>query len=177
MTPYHTFFYLLAAIITSATALTIRSRNLVHAVIYLVVSFMGTALLFYLLGAPMLAALEVIIYAGAIMVLFLIIIMLIQVDEHDGVADLLKRSCWAIGLCGAAFGIVGVWLYRNPGSLFPLQAAMVSPRQFGAYIFEHYWLAVEVVSFLLFVALVGAFYLSKGTMTNSPDSLAERAER
>jgi NADH-quinone oxidoreductase subunit J len=162
MTLFHTLFYLLAAVITMATALTIRSRNLVHAVVYLVVSFMGTALLFYLLGAPMLAALEVIIYAGAIMVLFLIIIMLIQVDVHDGEAVRLKQPLLAVGICGVFFGLTGTWIYHNPGSLTTLQAAMVSPREFGATIFERYWLAVEAVSFLLFVALVGAFYLSKG---------------
>ena len=170
-------FYLLAAIITLATMLTICSRNLVHAVVYLVISLLGTAMLFYLLGAPMLAALEVIIYAGAIMVLFLIVIMLVQVDEQGGASTLLRQAFFAIGAGGASLGLVALWLYRNPGSLFPLQAAMVSPKEFGAFIFENYWLAVEVVSFLLFVALVGAFYLSKGKMTNRPGTLPVEEER
>lgn len=167
MTGYSGFFYLLAVIITVATALTITSRNLVYAVVYLIISFLGTALLFYLLGAPMLAALEVIIYAGAIMVLFLIIIMLMQVDEQDGLASLLNQCFFVIAVCGTAFSIVLVLLYGNPGSFFPLQAAMAAPRQFGAFIFQKYWLAVEVVSFLLLVALVGALYLSRSKSDES----------
>ena len=161
MTVYSGFFYLLSAIIMMATALTINSRNLVYAVVYLIISFLGTALLFYLLGAPMLAALEVIIYAGAIMVLFLIIIMLIQVDVQGGLSFLLKQWFFVIAVCGTAFCLAMLMLYGNPGSFFPLQAARVSPRQFGVFIFQKYWLAVEVVSFLLFVALVGALYLSR----------------
>jgi NADH-quinone oxidoreductase subunit J len=161
MTVYGGFFYLLATMITVATTLTIISRNLVHAVIYLIISFLGTALLFYLLGAPMLAALEVIIYAGAIMVLFLIIIMLIQVDKQDGPAFLLGQCFFVIAVGGTAFSLVLILLYSNHSSLFPLQAAMAAPRQFGAFLFHKYWLAVEIVSFLLLVALVGALYLSR----------------
>ncbi len=162
MTIYTTLFTLLAAIITGATALTICSRNLVHAVVYLVISFLGTGLLYFMLGAPMLAALEVIINAGAIMVLFLIVIMLVRIDEQSGMGALLRQALFVIGAGGTSFFLVAFWLYRNPGSLFPLTTAMVSPKAFGAFVFEHYWLAVEVVSFLLFVALVGAFYLSRG---------------
>lgn len=161
MTGYGGFFYLLAGMITVATALAITVRNLVHAVVYLIISFLGTAMLFYLLGAPMLAALEVIIYAGAIMVLFLIIIMLIQIDDQGGRAALLHQGFFVIAVMGTAFSVVLLLLYGNPGSFFPLAAAMADPRQFGAFIFERYWLAVEIVSFLLFVALVGALYLSR----------------
>lgn len=173
MTLYGGFFYLLAAIITVATALTVTSRNLVHAVVYLVISFLGTALLFYLLGAPMLAALEGIIYAGAIMVLFLIIIMLMQIDEQDGRVSLLNQGFFVIAVCGTAFCIVLVLLYGNPGSFVPLQAAMAGPRQFGVFIFQKYWLAVEVVSFLLFVALVGALYLGRSA-SGQPENGTKR---
>ena len=162
MTAYSGFFYLLATIITVATALTITSRHLVYAVVYLIISFLGTAMLFYLLGAPMLAALEVIIYAGAIMVLFLIVIMLMRVDAPEGPGTAIgKQLPFVIGGCGTAFVMIMLMLSGNPGSLFNLQAAMVEPRQFGAFIFQKYWLAVEIVSFLLFVALVGALYLSR----------------
>lgn len=161
MTIYSGLFYLLAVLITGATALTITSRNLVHAVVYLIISFLGTGLLYYLLGAPMLAALEVIIYAGAIMVLFLIIVMLMRVDQQEGQSELVRQGFFVIAVGGTGFSIVMILLFANPGSVFPLQTAMAGPRQFGAFIFEKYWLAVEVVSFLLLVALVGALYLSR----------------
>ena len=78
MTLYSVIFYVLAALILVSTGLAITRRNLVHAVVYLVISFFGSAMLFYLFGAPLLAAFEVIIYAGAIMVLFLFVIMMIK---------------------------------------------------------------------------------------------------
>jgi NADH-quinone oxidoreductase subunit J len=77
MTLYSIIFYVLAIVILVATFLAITRRNTVHAVVYLILSFLGTALFFYLLGAPFLAVLEAIIYAGGIMVLFLFIVMMI----------------------------------------------------------------------------------------------------
>ena len=74
MTFYTILFYILAALIIVTTGLAITRRNMVHTIVYLVFSFFGSAMLFYLLGAPLIAALEVIIYAGAIMILFLFII-------------------------------------------------------------------------------------------------------
>src|SRR4030043_2238889 len=78
MTLYAVIFYLLGIVILTATGLAITRRQPVHAVLYLVVAFLGTAALFFLLGAPFLAAFMVIIYVGAIMVLFLFVIMLFQ---------------------------------------------------------------------------------------------------
>ena len=83
MTLYGFLFYMLTAVIVVSTGLAITRRNLVHAVVYLVLSFFGSAMLFYLFGAPLLAALEVIIYAGAIMILFLFIIMMLKVGSLE----------------------------------------------------------------------------------------------
>ena len=74
-------FYILGFIMLAATLLCITRRNPVHAVIYLVVSFFALAIMFYLLGAPLVAAFEVIVYAGAIMVLFLFVIMLLGAER------------------------------------------------------------------------------------------------
>jgi len=161
MSLYTILFYMLAAVITAATAMTITSRILVHAVVWLVVSFLGTAMLFYLLGAPMLAALEVIIYAGAIMVLFLIVIMLMAAEKMIGASALLDHLFFLIGTGGISFGLVLLFITVNPARLVPLKIAVVTPGDFGHYVFSHYWLAVEIVSFLLFVALVGSYYLGK----------------
>jgi NADH-quinone oxidoreductase subunit J len=161
MTLYSSLFYLLALLILAATALTITSRSLVHAVVYLVISFLGTAMLFYLLGAPMLAALEVIIYAGAIMVLFLIVVMLMPDERQEGASALLNNLFFLIGVGGLAFALVLLFFTVNPVRLVPLEFAAVMPREFGLYIFNRYWLAVEIISFLLFVALVGAYYLGR----------------
>ena len=84
MTVFNIIFYLAAAIVISATGLAITRQSAVHAVCYLVISFMGTAVMFYILGAPLLAALEVIIYAGGIMVLFLFVVMMVK-DQQSPV--------------------------------------------------------------------------------------------
>lgn len=159
MTLYTILFYLLAAQILAATALAVTRRNLVHSIIYLVLSFFGTALLFYLFGAPLLAALEVIIYAGAIMVLFLFIVMMLPVDSpHEKLFPLVRLIPAAlIGLVYAAAGMALV--AGDPDGAAMLKTALASPREFGRYVFQQHWLAVEIVSLLLLVAIVGALHI------------------
>jgi len=161
MTFYAVLFYILAAVILAATAMAVTRRNLVHAVVYLVFSFFGTALLFYLFGAPLLAALEVIIYAGAVMVLFLFIVMMLRVERIK--ERLSPPGQWipavVIGVVYLVIG--GLLLMRQPDSGGAVTAAMAAPGRFGAFVFERHWLAVEIVSLLLLVALVGALHLGK----------------
>ena len=101
MSIYAVMFYVLGAVIVAATALAITRRNLMHAIVYLVLSFIGTALLFYLLGAPFLAVLEVVIYAGAIMVLFLFIVMMLEIKpEERTLGPFLRQWLPALALSG-----------------------------------------------------------------------------
>ena len=83
MTIYSVIFYILSIIILAATFIAITRRDVLHAVVYLIISFIATGLIFYLLGAPFLALLEIIIYAGAIMVLFLFIVMMLRLKPED----------------------------------------------------------------------------------------------
>ena len=161
MTLYTLLFYVLAAVIAATTVMTVISRVLVHSIVYLVVSFLGTAMLFYLLGAPMLAALEVIIYAGAIMVLFLIVVMLMAEEKQGGLSMLRKNVVFLVITGGLSFSLVLWFLLVKPSRNVGLRAAVVTPREFGHFIFSRYWPAVEILSFLLFVALVGAYYLGR----------------
>ena len=103
-------FYILGAITLVATLLAITRRNPVHAVIYLVNSFFALALIFFLLGAPLVAAWEVIIYAGAIMVLFLFIIMMLELSPSN--LDGHPRRPFRKSLDRAGQPVVG------PGKLF-----------------------------------------------------------
>ena len=191
---YHAIFYTLAAIILLSTLMAITRRNTVHAVVYLVFSFFGTAVLFYLLGAPLLAALEVIIYAGAIMVLFLFIIMTMRTEEpvtrageeppvattrtprlpHTDRQPLLTPHSSLHSLSSSA----SMGLTEHPGCDLPDGwRGDDSPFSAGRHATHagngfpgglwypsssrSYWLPLEIVSFLLFVALVGALYLGK----------------
>ena len=75
-------FYIAGAVAVIATVLMLTRLNVVHALLYLIVSLLGVAVVFYTLGAPFVAALEVIIYAGAIMVLFIFVVMMLNLGEH-----------------------------------------------------------------------------------------------
>ena len=155
-------FYLLAGVILVSTGMAITRRNLAHAVVYLVISFFGTALLFYLLGAPLLAALEVIIYAGAIMILFLFIVMMIRLEQPE--KPLFPRSQMIPALLmGAVYLVVGALLLASsePEAQVPLASAVASPSAFGRYLFEQHWLAIEIASLLLLVVLIGALLIGR----------------
>jgi NADH-quinone oxidoreductase subunit J len=161
MTIYALIFYLLAAIILVTTGLAITRRNLVHAVVYLVFSFFGSAMMFYLFGAPLLAALEVIIYAGAIMILFLFIIMMVKAETSEG--RLFPIRQWLpIVLIGVVYFVIGAVIVSSaPGSQVTLEIALAKPKVFGEYLFQRHWLVIEIVSLLLLIALVGALYLGR----------------
>ncbi len=159
MTIYSIIFYVLAAIILVTTGLAITRRNLVHVVVYLVFSFFGSAMMFYLFGAPLLAVLEVIIYAGAIMILFLFIIMMVKVEASE--EPLFPIQQWLpIVLIGVVYLIIGAGIVSSaPGSQVTLEIALAKPKAFGEYLFQRHWLVIEIVSLLLLIALVGALYL------------------
>lgn len=161
MTLYSVIFYVLSALILVATGFAITRRNLVHTVVYLIISFFGTAMLFYLLGAPLLAALEVIIYAGAIMVLFLFIIMMLKVDDIEERFFPLRQLIPA-AIMGLAFLVAGsVIVADDPASRAPLKMFSAAPAAFGQYLFQTHWLAIEIVSLLLLIALVAVLYLGR----------------
>jgi NADH-quinone oxidoreductase subunit J len=155
-------FYVLGAVIIIATGLAITRRHLVHAIVYLVISFIGTALLFFLLGAPFLAALEVIIYAGAIMVLFLFIIMMLKIEPPRApLGGYLRQWLPALCLVAVSLAVTVILVSTGPSGGVPLCTAMASPLEFGRFLFQKYWFAVEIASYLFFVALVGAWYLGR----------------
>ena len=168
MTLYGMIFYLLSAIILVATAMAITRRQPVHAVLYLIVAFLGTAALFFLLGAPLLAAFMVIVYAGAIMVLVLFVIMLLQRSLRE--LGLLPEWGPAV-LLGIIFLAVAVaTVFKDPGSGNVLQGAVAQPRDFGRFLFDRYWLAVEIVSILFLVALVAILHLGKRTEADGAEN-------
>ena len=166
MNIYAIFFYFLAVIIVAFTILAVTRRNVMHAIVYLVGSFITSALLIYLLGAPFLAILEVVIYAGAIMVLFLFIVMMLEIEAGDKTLwPFLRRWFLPLGLAGTSFIAMFVLILLESGSSLSLSLAMASPLAFGRFLFQKYWLGVEIASYLLFVALVGGLYLGRGEKT------------
>ncbi len=162
MNSYSIIFYALAVVLVVSTFLAVSRRNAMHAVVYLIISFIATGLTFYVLGAPFLALLEIIIYAGAIMVLFLFIVMMLRMKPSGrGRGAALIQWSPAIILGIITLGIIALMVFTAPESLSPLKAYSAGPEAVGRYLFQRYWFPVEIASFLLLIALVGALYLGR----------------
>ncbi len=155
-------FYVAAAVAVIATALMITRVNVVHALLDLVVSLLAVAVAFASLGAPFVAALEVIVYAGAIVVLFLFAVMMLNLGGPGVEAERrwLPPSAWAAPLALAAVLVVEivVLLARGRGAQVP--AGIVEPKQVALSLYGPYLVGLELVSVLLTAALVGAHHLS-----------------
>ncbi|MBI4772978.1 MAG: NADH-quinone oxidoreductase subunit J [Deltaproteobacteria bacterium] len=169
-------FYFLAAFILVSTGLAITRRNLVHVVVFLIFSFLGSAMLFFLLGAPFLAALEVIIYAGAIMILFLFVIMMLRVDLAEKTGLSLRRWLPSIVIGFPFLALSALAVFREPGSAEILKSATVGPGGFGRFVFERYWLAVEIISILLLLALLAAVLVGRGGNQKASPTESEAGE-
>jgi NADH-quinone oxidoreductase subunit J len=163
ITSYGIIFYLIATIMIASTVLAVTQKNIVYAVLYLVVSFLGTGLMFFLLGAPLLAAFEVIIYAGAIMVLFLFIVMMLKMETGSKKTTQKNHYLAAFGVCGFYFCICAVLVhFSSPEANLAMQTAMANPENFGQFLFQRHWLSIEMVSLLLLIALIGVLQLGLG---------------
>ena len=128
MTIYAIIFYILGLIILISTAIAVTRRNLVHAVVYLVVSFFGSAMIFYILVSPLLPALEVIIYAGAIMILFLFIIMMMRVEAGEERNLPMRQYLPAMGMCFCYLTtILALFFNTDPAMNLPMKTAAATP--------------------------------------------------
>lgn len=153
-------FYILAAVTVIGTLCAITARQAVRAIVYLVTSFFALALIFYLLGAPFVAALEVIIYAGAIMVLFLFVIMMVEVASPEKLAKPALSDWWPALILVAV--VVASLTVLVAGQAPPVPGARAQTvRQFSQVLFTRYGVAIELVSMQLLFALVGALYLGR----------------
>ncbi|HAJ76065.1 MAG: NADH-quinone oxidoreductase subunit J [Gammaproteobacteria bacterium] len=155
-------FYLAAAIAVISTAAVIVQTNIVHALIYLILSLLAVAVIFYVLGAPFAALLEAIVYAGAIMVLFLFVIMMLNLGQHtrDEERSWMTMQVWIAPSIMAAIllaQLINV-LSQYDQELVPVRVGVL---EVSALLFGPYVLAVELASILLLAGLVAAYHLAK----------------
>ena len=152
-------FYLLAAVTLIGTICAITAKQAVRAIVYLVTSFFALALIFYLLGAPLVAAFEVIIYAGAIMVLFLFVIMMLDLGHPEKMQTPRLSDWWPallllVVILGSVIILAVVGHHPAPNAGF----TEITVREFSKALFQRYGVAVEIISMQLLFALVGALY-------------------
>jgi len=155
-------FYLAALIALVATGLALTRTNAAHALIYLIVSLLAVAVVFFLIGAPFAAALEIVIYAGAIMVLFVFVIMMLNVGQ-EGIArerEWLSGRGWIVPAILAALLLLELLLALRHAPATTSGLA-VTPKDVGLALFGPYVLAVEIASLLLLAGLLGAYHLGR----------------
>ena len=167
-------FYIAGAVAIAATIMMLTRTHAVHALLYLIVSLLAVAVIFYDLGAPFVAALEVIIYAGAIMVLFVFVVMLLNLGEQAARAEraLFTPSIW-VGPSVLAVILLAEFLWTLARSAAPPSAAGGADAvEVGAALFGRYLIGVELASMLLLGGLVGAYHLGWRRVPKTEVSLA-----
>lgn len=156
-------FYISGAVALLSTLLAITRLNAVHALLYLIVSLLAVALDLFCLGAPFVAALEVIIYAGAIMVLFVFVIMMLNLGPHATAQERrwLSPGMWlGPALLGLILFVEIVYVVARTDG--PLAGSVeVGPKTVGIALFGPYVLGSELASLLLLAGLVGAYHLGR----------------
>ncbi len=169
MTPIATtfFFYFLSGVAVVSAIAVITRRNPVHSAVALIFTLLSLAGIYLMLYAPFVAGVQIILYAGGIMVLFLFVIMLVSIQKAQREEQFNKQ--WHVGILAAvALGALFVGAYFKAGQYFPLPVMSVvtarelnNTQQVGMLLYRDYLLPFEVASLLLLVAIVGAVVMAK----------------
>jgi NADH-quinone oxidoreductase subunit J len=158
------FFYFLSALTVLSGVMVITRKNPVHSALALIVSLLGQAALYLMLYAPFVAGVQIILYAGGIMVLFLFVIMLVNIEKSQKEDQFNKQ--WVVGLTAAlALGLLFVFVYFKGRGLFPDRAIQMpeqsNTQQVAVLLYGNYMFAFEIASLLLLVAVIGAVVMAK----------------
>ncbi|HVE91623.1 MAG TPA: NADH-quinone oxidoreductase subunit J [Actinomycetota bacterium] len=162
-----TLFIIFGALALGSAIAMLIQRNAVHAALLLVVNLVAIAVLFLAMGAEFLFAAQIIVYAGAIMVLFLFVIMLLGVEKSESLGEprRFQRRQAVMGILAATPLVAGLFsvmvsprLSSAPGDV---PRDFGSPRALGEILFRNYLLPFEVTSLLLLVAAIGILMLAK----------------
>ena len=164
-------FYITAGVAVIATLRVVTHSNAVHALLYLIVSLLAVALIFFLLGAPFAAALEIIIYAGAIMVLFVFVIMMLNPGGQSigGRTPLRRPGTWLGPALLAVILLAELTVVLAVGGVTAPSREQVGTIALGQTLFGPYVLGVELASVLLMAGLVGAYHLARPEETSTDE--------
>jgi NADH-quinone oxidoreductase subunit J len=158
-----------AAVLVACSLMVILHRNPVTSALFLVLAFCSLAALYLLLQAPFVAAVQVLVYAGAIMVLFLFVLMYLNLkrDLEEGLQHALRRVVgWALGLLLLAEGLLifrGQWAAGPQGAAAPeVVQSLGNTESIGRLLYTRYLFPFELTSLVLLVAMIGAVVIGKG---------------
>jgi NADH-quinone oxidoreductase subunit J len=157
-------FYLFAIILTLAGACVITARNPVHSVLFLILAFFNAAGLFILLGAEFLAMLLVIVYVGAVAVLFLFVVMMLDISFADLRRDAMQYVPLGLLLGGVLLAeliiLYGTWGMPGAKMAVPIAADVENTKALGAVLYTHYMLPFQLSGLVLLVSMIGAIVLT-----------------
>src|SRR5258708_37544723 len=161
-TPF--FFYLFAAIMLIGGIAVITRKNPVHSALALIVALLAQASIYLMLYAPFVAGVQIILYAGGIMVLFLFVIMLVSIERS--MKERQFNSQWVVGMIAAtALGGLFIAVYTKGTSIFPEHALSAiendNTQRVATMLYGQYMFAFEIASLLLLVAIIGAVVMAK----------------
>jgi NADH-quinone oxidoreductase subunit J len=166
MTPVATpfFFYMLSGLMVVGGLFVITRKNPVHSALALIVTLLAQAGLYLMLYAPFVAGVQIILYVGGIMVLFLFVIMLVNLERTEQEKPFNKQ--WLVGIAAAlALGAMFVGVYVKGRALLPEHTVSLpeaeNTQQIGLMLYGNYMLAFEIASLLLLVAIIGAVVMAK----------------
>ena len=161
-------FYIFAVMTLLGGVLTITRRNAVHSAISLIMSLLGVAGLYLLQQAEFLFAVQIVLYVGGIMVLFLFVIMLVNLDQAAKERQFNRQWLVALAAVAAVGAEIGYFLYRGrdafhiaEGAASAVASAVGNTEQVADSLFSEYLLPFEVASLLLLVAVVGSVVMAK----------------
>jgi NADH-quinone oxidoreductase subunit J len=158
------FFYLLATIMLVGGIFVITRKNAVHSALALIATLLAQAGIYLMLYAPFVAGVQIILYAGGIMVLFLFVIMLISI-ERSMKERMLNRQWVVGGLAALALGALFISVYVKGKNLFPTPRVPVfeanNTQTVGTLLYGQYMFPFEIASLLLLVAIIGAVVMAK----------------
>jgi NADH-quinone oxidoreductase subunit J len=156
------FFYIAAVIAIVSSVMTITRNNAIHALLYLILSLLSISVIFYILGAPFIAALEVIIYAGAIMVLFIFVVMMLNIGQEAKVEQKWQKPpMWILPSLMSIVMLLDFLLMLNKMKTEIGLGQIIGPKQVGISLFTTYLLAVELSAILLMAGIIGAYHLGR----------------
>lgn len=156
-------FFITASIAAVSTVMVITRRSAVHALLYLIVSLLSTAVIFFMLGAPFAGVLEIIVYAGAIMVLFVFVIMMLNLGKESVREEtkLLGHGVWVLPAVLSVI-LLGELIYLLINSdLMSSAAAVVPAKTVGISLYGTYLACVELAGLVLMAGIIGAYHIGK----------------
>jgi NADH-quinone oxidoreductase subunit J len=156
-------FYISAAVAVFSTVMVITRLHAIHALLYMIVSLLAVAMVFFVIGAPFVAALEVIVYAGAIMVLFVFAMMMLDLGKASVRQERkwLPPSLWVGPLILVGLLLVEFIIVVNQAGGRLTASAEIGASEVGISLLGPYLLGIELASMLLLAGLVGAYYIGR----------------